>query len=289
MRLDLAFFFRSGVVLLITLACVMLFFVVASYGQPNQLPHFFYDKIRPSKPNLSQYNRVRFLTVVNFPPFNYINNDGVLAGYNIDLIRALCDDLDIVKLCQIEALPFNQLQARMQNNDGEAILAGLTPSLANRPFLKFSHRYIAFPARFIALNDDTLQEPLYDKLNGVQIGVVAKTSHDIMARAYFPKAIIVEYSDYNALYAAVLTGKVALGFGDGLRFALWLALPEHNAKLHFVGEPYFNATLLGSGMAIAVRASDDNLIDAFNYSLQRLEKSGKLQELYLRYFPIGFY
>lgn len=261
----------------------------SSHAQQRDLPHFFYSKIKPAKPNLSQYERVRFLTIVDFPPFNYLNNDGVLSGYNVDLIRAICEDLDIVARCQVEALPFDELQKRLLNKGGEAIIAGLTPTIDNRQYLRFSKPYITFPARFIGLDSNIMLEPLSDKLNGAKIGVVAKTSHEIMVRSYFPKAEIISFKDYDTLYGAVRTGDVTLGFGDGMRFSLWLSHPDNGGKAQFVGGPYLNKALLGGGMQIAVREQDENLAKAFDYSLGRLEQSGKLQELYLRYFPIGFY
>lgn len=281
------FFFTS--VLIMFLA-----FCGVSYGQQRALPHFSYSKIQLLKPDLSQYERVRFLTIVDFPPFNYLNSNGALTGYNTDLIRSICEDLDIVERCQIEAVPFDELQNRLSSKGGEAIIAGLAPSLENRQVLRFSNSYLIFPARFVGLDNNALQESLNDKLTGIKIGVVAKTNHEIMLRSYFPRADIKDYNDYNTLYKAILSGEVQLGFGDGLRFALWLSQKENSAtdntkKVGFIGGPYVNKALLGGGMQIAVRVGDDKLAKAFDYSLDRLEKNGKLQELYLRYFPIGFY
>ena len=281
------FFFTS--VLIMFLA-----FCGVSYGQQSALPHFSYSKIQLLKPDLSQYERVRFLTIVDFPPFNYLNSNGALTGYNTDLIRSICEDLDIVERCQIEAVPFDELQNRLSSKGGEAIIAGLAPSLENRQVLRFSNSYLIFPARFVGLDNNALQESLNDKLTGIKIGVVANTSHEIMLRSYFPRADIKDYTDYNTLYKAILSGEVQLGFGDGLRFSLWLSQRENSAtnnnkKVGFIGDPYVNKALLGGGMQIAVRLGDDKLAKAFDYSLDRLEKNGKLQELYLRYFPIGFY
>ncbi|UXM94759.1 transporter substrate-binding domain-containing protein [Bartonella sp. HY329] len=289
MRLCPIYTFRSLRLLLSLITILALFVPWSSHAQQRDLPHFFHSKIKPAKPDLSQYERVRFLTIVDFPPFDYLNNDGVLSGYNIDLIRAICEDLDIVARCQIEALPFDELQKRLLDKGGEAIIAGLIPTMDNRQYLRFSHAYIAFPARFIGLDSNIMLEPLSDKLKGIKIGVVAKTSHEIMARSYFPKAEVVGFKDYDTLYSAVLTGDVMLGFGDGMRFSLWLSHPDNGGKAQFVGGPYLNKALLGGGMQIAVREQDENLAKAFDYSLSRLEQSGKLQELYLRYFPIGFY
>jgi polar amino acid transport system substrate-binding protein len=42
-------------------------------------------------------------------------------------------------------------------------------------------------------------------------------------------------------------------------------------------------------MAIAVASGHDAVRQAIDYSLARLKKDGTLDELYLRWFPVGFY
>ena len=43
------------------------------------------------------------------------------------------------------------------------------------------------------------------------------------------------------------------------------------------------------GLAIAVKKGDRELADAFNYALKTINDSGKFEELYLRYFPLGLF
>lgn len=294
MKLSPAHPSRKLITWLISILMMTLVFCGVGYGQQLMLPHFSYSKIQSVKPDLSQYDRVRFLTIVDFAPFNYLNQKGLLRGYHIDLIRALCEELDITERCQIEALPFNELQGKLLSKDGEVIIAGLLPSADNREFLRFSKSYLVFPARFIGFETSNSQQSFDDQLKDIKVGVVANTNHEIMLRSYFPKANIIDYRDYDALYKAVLSSEVQLGFGDGLRFSLWLSkldigALENDSKFGFVGGAYMNRALLGGAMQIAVSMQDANLAKAFDYALDRLEKNGKLQELYLRYFPIGFY
>ena len=38
---------------------------------------------------------LRFLTDTDYPPFNYYDEDGSLVGFNIDVARAICLELDV--------------------------------------------------------------------------------------------------------------------------------------------------------------------------------------------------
>ena len=72
-----------------------------------------------------------------------------------------------------------------------------------------------------------------------------------------------------------------------MRASFWLN--QHVGCCKFAGEPYFRPDLFGDGFSVAVATGHDAIRLAINYSLARLKKSGKLDELYLRWFPVGFY
>ena len=57
----------------------------------------------------------------------------------------------------------------------------------------------------------------------------------------------------------------------------------------FAGRPYLESRFFGEGMIIAVRKGDDAMRRVLDQALQRLSQNGRLGDLYLKYFPIGFY
>ena len=66
----------------------------ASETQP-EAPFFINQKERLPLPSLQALNRLRFITTVDFPPFNMLSDQGQLSGYNIDLAKALCRQLGV--------------------------------------------------------------------------------------------------------------------------------------------------------------------------------------------------
>ena len=57
----------------------------------------------------------------------------------------------------------------------------------------------------------------------------------------------------------------------------------------FKGGPFTESRFFGEGVGIAVRKDDDNLRKAMEWALARIARNGKFAEIYLKYFPIGFY
>lgn len=172
-------------------------------AQSVPVPKFFDQNERFEQPNLAALLRLRFLTTIHFPPFNYIDRDGRLAGYNIDLIRALCSELKVENICQIEVLPWDELVARLESSGGEAVIAGLAPTAGNRIDLIFSHPYMRFSARFIGLRNVVPSQPFPVWLRSRRVGVAGRTAHEKILSSYFPDVRMVAFDDHEQLYQAI--------------------------------------------------------------------------------------
>jgi len=92
----------------------------------------FDAKERLARPDLSTIVRVRILTSVDFPPFNFADQTGRLAGFNVDLAREICAELKIEAKCQIQALPFGELEKALEGGAGEAVMAGIAATPERR-------------------------------------------------------------------------------------------------------------------------------------------------------------
>ena len=277
-------------------ATIFLFWLLTAIHAANTqaaaepaIPLFWDTKERLVKPDLAAVQRVRFLTTIDFPPFNFIDGGGRLSGFHVDLARAICAELEIMDKCQIQALPWAELKPALSARDGEAIIAGLAVTAEARRELAFSRSYLQFPARFIMPKDKAVTEPVFSKLRDERIGVIAGSAHEKMLRAYFPDVKPVTYTKQEWLFGDLKAGKLAAVFGDGMRLGFWLAGSDSAGCCRYAGGPYLSSEFLGSGLAIAVEPENDVLATAFDYALQQISAKGTFAELYLRYFPVSFY
>lgn len=253
------------------------------------VPKLWDSRERLVKPDLSGLQRLRFLTTTDFAPFNFIDGAGRLSGFHVDLARALCAELDLVDRCQIQALPWDEVEPALSAGQGEAIIAGIAVSAESRERLAFSRPYLKLPARFVAQRDKPLEEPLHETLKGRRIGVIAGSVHEAILRDYFPEARAVTYSLPGFLLADLKAGETDAIFGDGMRLSLWLADPASENCCRFASGPYLAPEFLGTGMAIAVKPDDRELAAAFDYALAQISANGVFAELYLKYFPVSFF
>jgi polar amino acid transport system substrate-binding protein len=254
------------------------------------IPNYWDERERLPKPDLSAVERLRFLTTVDFPPFSFIDASGRLAGFHVDLARAICAELDMTARCQIQALPWEELDQAIEEGQGEALIAGTSVTAESRERYAFSRPYMRFPARFVVRGDSPMNgEPLHRSVAGQKIGVLAGSAHESMLRAYFPAAQIVPEAEMDELYRKLRDGETAGIFGDGMRLAFWLGSAGSQDCCRFAGGPYLAPEFLGAGLSIAARPEDAILVEGFDFALREINVKGVFAELYLKYFPVSFY
>jgi polar amino acid transport system substrate-binding protein len=248
------------------------------------LPYHVDPGARDIVPNLAAVPAIRFLTTADYPPFNFRDDKGELVGFNVDLARALCADLNIA--CTVQAWPWDQASKALEDNQGDALIAGLAITPENGKLFDFSSIYLMLPGRFVT---PVAVAPNFDpqSLAGKRVAVRKGSTHEEFMRRYLPAAQLTEFdSEFDAL-DALEQGVTDAYFGDGLRASFWLN--SHIGCCDFAGPPYFRPDLFGEGLAVALPAGHDAVRQVIDYGLTRLKRSGAYDELYLRWFPVSFY
>ncbi|SEL42822.1 polar amino acid transport system substrate-binding protein [Xaviernesmea oryzae] len=253
------------------------------------LPLTFDTRERITKPDLQGVARLRFLTTVDFPPFNFIDQDGRLAGFHIDLAREICRVLAIESRCQIQALTFDELRPALDSGEGEALIAGLKVTAELRRAYAFSRPFLKLPARFVGNRARLKGATSPAALSGQPVGVVAGTAHEAMAKAFFPDLDRRSFPDRPAVLAALKDGSIAATFGDGVQLGFWTASAEAANCCMLLEGAYVSDNFLGEGLTITLRKDEPVLTQAIDHALLELARSGRLNELYLRYFPMGLF
>ena len=253
------------------------------------MPVLFDARERLPKPDISAVLRVRFLTSTDFPPLNFIDQTGRLSGFHIDLIREICAELHVEAKCQIQAMPYADLQRALSQGNGEAVVAGVAVTDPLRQQFAFTRPYMVLPARFVRNRMAKLEGERASALFGRPVGVVSGTAHEAMLKAFFPDIKAVGFESREAMLAALTKANVDAVFSDGLQLSFWAASPASDNCCALFDGPFVSERFLGEGLTIMLRKQDAALATAFDNALSSLSRDGRQQEIYLRYFPHGLY
>ncbi len=270
---------------LLALVCFALRPMPASAGV--FVPSFWDPRHPVAKPDLSSLHNLRFLTEADYPPFHFALPDGTLAGFDVDLARAICEELKIA--CTIQARRFDTLIDALNSNQGDALIAAIRITPETRGKLDFSAPYYTTPARFASLKAKQADPATPEGLREHVVGVEARSAHEAYLEAFFPGTIRKPYESQAALREALAKGEIDTIFGDGISLSLWLDGKDARNCCGFRGGPFTDVKFFGEGVGIAVEKDNIALRQALDYALATLAARGTYATLYLKYFPLGFY
>jgi polar amino acid transport system substrate-binding protein len=230
---------------------------------------------------------IRFLTEGDFPPFNYLDDDGVLTGFNVDLARTICQELGAA--CDIKVRPWDELILGLRRGDADAVIAAHSVTEAGLSEVEFTDRYFHTPGRFAARTDGAKSDIDPDSLDGRTIGVARGSPHKAYLRAFFRESRIQPFESSDLAREALQQGKVELIFDDGIGLSFWINGTLSRQCCELRGGAYFEPKYFGDGLAIAVPRNDPQIRLMINGALQKVRKSGRFDELISRYFPHRVY
>jgi polar amino acid transport system substrate-binding protein len=226
---------------------------------------------------------VRFLTEGDFPPFNYLDEDGVLNGFNVDLARALCNEIGAA--CDIRVRPWDELLVALKRGEADAIIAGHAVTADALRDVEFTDRYFYTPGRFAAKIETEKVEITPDQLYNRSIAVARGTPHEAFLKTFFRDSRVQVFQTAEQAREALQQGKTDYVFDDGIGLAFWINGTLSRRCCELRGAPFFEPRFFGDGVAIAVPRNDPQIKALLNAALQKVRASGRFDELVSRYFP----
>ncbi len=250
------------------------------------IPRFMDPKVRYERPDLAAIRVIRFLTDDEFPPLHFADAEGGLAGFSVDLARAICEKLALA--CTIQARRFDTLQDALAEGRGDVIAAAIPLTASLRQRFGASQVYHRTPARFAAAEALSGTVPTPQSLDGRKVAVVAGSAHAAFLATFFPRADRLEVPELQAGLTLLRLRQADYVFGDGGQLALWLG-GRNGAGHRFAGGPFLDSRYFGEGIAFLTRKDGDLIRRALDWALQQLWDDGTYAKLYLRYHPVGIY
>ncbi len=236
------------------------------------------------KPNLQPLpNRTyRILVGKDYPPFNFKNANGKLTGFNIDIARALCLELNLA--CQIIAKNWKAIKFDLENDKVDFAVASMSISQQNLNQFELTQKYYDTPARFLIRQNNQFDAKNLRGLRHKNIAVVSGTGHEAYILEYFPEANIKSFGNLNLALASLVDGKVMTVFTDALTSRNWLIGERSQNCCKFANGDFYEARFFGQGAAMALPKGSLNMRDWLDKGLANLWASGRYEEIFNSYF-----
>lgn len=227
---------------------------------------------------------IRIATEGAYPPFNFVDASGKLAGFDVDIAKAICADLEAE--CSYVAVPWNDLIGGLEKGDYDLIVASMAPTPERAERVAFSDSYYRSHASFVgdaAVITDTTPEALA----GHRIVVAKGTIQAEYAHKFYPSSEIVEGGDVPQALSMLAAGKGDVTLIDAINGLDWMQSAE-GERFTYIGDPV-TSDFLQSSARIAGRKDDAALIEEVNEAIKHLRLNGSYERINAAYFPFSIF
>ncbi|ANB92221.1 ABC transporter substrate-binding protein [Moraxella ovis] len=228
------------------------------------------DNADATKADAPAARELKIATEAAYPPFNDTAPDGKIIGFDVDVINAVCAEINAK--CEIVAQDWEGLIPGLNANKYDAIIAGMSITPERLEQVDFSEPYFSNTIVWLSKTDGSF-DPNNIK-NTILGGQRSTTGAAYIAEKYDGKDgnTVQLYDTYMNAYLDLKAGRNAAVMAEKVSAAEWLKQGQEGFGL--VGEEIDNNDNLG----IAVRKGDA-LKEDINAALAKLKESGKLAEL----------
>lgn len=229
-----------------------------------------------------QAEKIRIATEGAYPPFNMKNTKGELVGFDVDIARALCDQMKAD--CEIVAQDWDGIIPGLLAKKYDAIIASMSITDERKQKVAFTDPYYSNYLRFIAKKGSGLNVSK-DGLKGKALGAQRATiSAQHLEDNYRKSANVKVYDTQDAAFLDLKAGRLDAVLVDAYPGYDWLTKSENSGYDH-VGDTID----INDKIGIAVRKGDAELADKFNKALQGLLANGTYKRINANYFPFSIY
>jgi ABC-type amino acid transport substrate-binding protein len=211
---------------------------------------------------------------LQFEPQMYLDDAGEPAGYDVELLNMLAEDLGVE--LDIQNLDFNGLIPGLQAERFDMVSVGLSPTPERQEAVDFSRAYVPY-VQVLGVPVDTEIESTVEAYNNPDRTIVALqgSTGEALARETFPEAAIQSFPDQNAALLEVATGRA-----DGIVVENYILAQFSEANPGQLEEAGFEEPLNIEYGSYAVQEGNTALVEYLDDWICGLQEDGTLASTY---------
>ncbi|WP_187620195.1 amino acid carrier protein [Selenomonas ruminis] len=209
-----------------------------------------------------------------FPPMSYMNADGELVGFDIDLAREICSRMGVA--CVMQPIPWKDKDAELAERRIDCI-ASMSVPLQPLENMCLSEAYVNDNLVFVVRGDSRIMwmRDLKGKVLGVQAG--STTFDALQASDLYKDVTVVPLEDNMSVLRQVREKKLDVGLVDSLAAFYFI---RSNKERYFI----LPESLSEEDLAIGFRAEDKELRNEVQKILSEMKADGTLGKISQKWF-----
>jgi polar amino acid transport system substrate-binding protein len=226
---------------------------------------------------LAQDLQGRVLSVgsdTTYPPFEFINDAGEVVGFDVDILNAICAEINCVAEFQTTAL--DGIFPALASGEFDMVASGVSITPERDEIVDFSDPYLTV-SQSITVRVEDEDYVLTDFTEGeLLLAAQTGTTNANLAEELVGRDRLQLYDTFNAAVLALINGDVDGVIIDGTAADAFVQ--------EYAGELVVNIDGLSADPLGLVFQEGDALVDDFNAGLAAIRESGVYDEIVARWF-----
>ena len=214
----------------------------------------------------------------NFPPFESIDSNGKIHGFDVDLMDAMARAGNFK--VRYKNQPWDGIFATLKGGENDILISGITITDERRQTMAFSEPYFEVKQVILVPKGQSITS-VNDLTKLDKVGVTTGTTGDLAAQKILgaTSSKIARFENLPLVIKEIESGGVQAMVSDSAVVGHYI---KNNGDKGFsmVEVPDFDV----EQYCIAVRPEDSALLQTLNQSLQKVRDSGEYEQIYSKYF-----
>jgi arginine/ornithine transport system substrate-binding protein len=240
-----------------------------------------------SAPAPSKWPELRVAIDATYKPFTYNTEAGAPAGFDVDVAKALCDELK--SKCVFVEQAWDGMIPGLQAKKYDVIISSMSITEERKQVVDFTGKYYNTPSCVAVKTALNLGSDAAG-FKGKKIGVLKGSTQEKYAMGELKPAgaTIVPYDAQDQVYLDIKSGRLDGTVADIVEVnGGFLSTPDGKAYGCAGGRiaAEFDAKYFGTGVGVALRKGETDLRDALDAGIKTIRGNGKWKELADKHVP----
>ncbi len=229
------------------------------------------------------YTTLRIGMDASFPPFESVDQQGQIVGFEVDYANAICAKIHVT--CTFQNQDWDGVIPALLSSKFDVIFSSMNITDARKEKVIFSQVYYAPQPVFAGRAEEKSNDVSPAALKGKTIGTQSSTIHVNYLEKYYPDADVKLYPTLDEANLDLASGRLDYVVGDSIVEGNFID-KRGNGCCRTVSNIQRVLAIHGPGIGAAFRPGDTELRDKFNQAIDDLDADGTYKRIEARYFKV---
>lgn len=219
---------------------------------------------------------IRVGSDTTYPPFETVNESGEIVGFDVDVVNAICAEINCV--AEFVTTAWDGIFPALAQGEFDMVASGVSITPERDEIVDFSEPYLVVNQAITTRVEDAMltEEDFTNEGSGLILGAQLGTTNAQLGQEMVGDDRLRLYDTFNAAVLALRNGDVDGVIIDGVTADAFAQ--------QYAGELVVEISGLSSDPLGLVFQEGDPIIDAFDEGLAQIQEDGTLDELVAEWF-----